>query len=45
VPQVGQDPVVAGFPFFMVICCGSLISTFFLHFKQYPLTAIPLSFP
>ncbi len=34
VPQVGQDPVVAGFPFFIVMWTGSLMSTFFLHFRQ-----------
>src|SRR5438477_9409948 len=26
------------------MCCGSLMSTLFLHFRQYPLTAITLSF-
>jgi len=35
VPQTGQVPVVAGFPFFMVIFCGFLISRFALHFTQY----------
>ncbi len=28
VPQSGQVPWIAGRPFFIVICCGSLISTF-----------------
>ena len=34
VPQVGQVPVVAGLPFFMVIACGSLISVGALHLRQ-----------
>jgi len=34
VPQFGHSPWVAGFLFFMVICFGFLISTFFLHFIQ-----------
>ena len=37
VPQTGQVPWVAGRPFFIVICFGSLISREALHFTQYPL--------
>src|SRR5215831_6715249 len=40
VPQSGQVPLVAGFPFFMVIGLGSFISTFFLSLRQYPSTAM-----
>src|SRR5579875_385034 len=40
VPQIGQVPFVAGFPFFMVICVGFFISTFFLSLRQYPSTSI-----
>jgi hypothetical protein len=35
VPHVGQEPCIAGRPFFNVICLAPLISTFFLHFMQY----------
>src|SRR5437588_11273389 len=40
VPQFGQVPVMAGLPFFIVMFCGFLISTFFLSLRQYPVTAI-----
>src|SRR5947207_15635406 len=40
VPQIGQVPLVAGLPFFMVIGLGSFISTFFLSLRQYPSTAM-----
>jgi hypothetical protein len=33
-PQMGQVPFVAGLPFFIVICCGFWISTFFLSRTQ-----------
>ena len=36
VPHLGQVPLVAGRLFFKVTCLGFLISTFFLHFMQYP---------
>lgn len=34
VPQVGQVPVVAGFPFFIVISVGLVISFLDLHLMQ-----------
>jgi hypothetical protein len=34
VPHVAHVPVVAGFPFFMVVGLGSLTSRFCLHFMQ-----------
>src|SRR5207302_1106976 len=40
VPQFGQVPVMAGLPFFIVMFCGFLISTFILSLRQYPVTAI-----
>src|SRR5437660_11282424 len=40
VPQFGQVPVMAGLPFFIVMFCGFLISTFFLSLRQYTVTAI-----
>jgi hypothetical protein len=39
VPQTEHVPVVAGRPFFMVICLSPLISLFALHFTQYPTVA------
>jgi hypothetical protein len=35
VPQLEQVPVVAGFPFFIVIAVASFISFLALHFTQY----------
>ena len=35
VPHTGQTPCVAGLPFFMVICLGSLISRLVRHYTQY----------
>ena len=35
VPQTGQVPWVAGFPFFMVIALGSFISLLARHLTQY----------
>lgn len=32
--QTGQEPSVAGLPFFMVMGFGSFISRFTLHFRQ-----------
>ena len=43
VPQVGQEPCIAGRPFFRVICLTSLISTFFRHFIQYAVAITPSS--
>jgi hypothetical protein len=34
VPQSGQVPVIAGRPFFIVICSGFLISTFLRSLTQ-----------
>jgi len=34
VPQTGQEPWVAGRPFFIVICSGFDISRLVLHFMQ-----------
>jgi hypothetical protein len=34
VPQTGQTPWVAGFPFFIVIFCSLVMSRFALHFTQ-----------
>ena len=34
VPQTGQEPCVAGRPFFIVICFASLISREALHLTQ-----------
>ena len=34
VPQTGQEPCVAGRPFFIVICLASLISRDALHLTQ-----------
>ena len=34
VPQTGQVPLVIGRPFLVVVCLGSVISCFFLHFMQ-----------
>ena len=39
VPQTEHAPVVAGRPFFMVICFSPFISLFALHFTQYPTVA------
>ena len=36
VPQVGQEPLVAGFPFFIVTALASFISFLALHLTQYP---------
>ena len=35
VPQLGQTPETAGFPFLSVTGVGFLISTFILHLTQY----------
>ena len=35
VPQTLHVPWVAGFPFFIVICCGLWMSRFVRHFMQY----------
>ncbi len=35
VPQLGQTPLIAGFPFLSVTGWGFFISTFILHFTQY----------
>jgi len=35
VPQFEQVPFRPGRPFFIVMCCGLFISTFFLHLTQY----------
>ena len=35
VPQFGQTPEIAGFPFLSVTGSGFLISTFILHLTQY----------
>ena len=44
VPQTGQMPWSAFFPFFMVMLCGLFISLFALHFTQYAVTKfVPLS--
>ena len=37
-PHLGQEPFVAGFPFFSLTFFASFISTDFLHFTQYALT-------
>ena len=34
VPQTGQVPCVAGFPFFIVIWLAAVISRWVRHFKQ-----------
>jgi len=34
VPQTGQMPCTAAFPFFMVMFCGVFISLFALHLTQ-----------
>jgi hypothetical protein len=39
VPHTGQTPLTAGLPFFKVTFCGSLISLFALHLKQYACTS------
>jgi len=44
VPHEGQVPWVAGFPFFIVIALGALISFFALHLTQYPCTQFALLF-
>ena len=41
VPQLGQTPLTAGFPFLSVTFCGFLISMLVLHFTQY---AVGISF-
>ena len=44
VPQVGQMPLVAGFPFLNVTCWGSLTSTLLLHFRHHAsngITSLP----
>ena len=33
--HTGQDPLVAGLPFFMVTCWGFRISRLVLHLRQY----------
>jgi len=38
VEQTGQTPDVAGFPFFIVMGVGLLISRFVRHFRQYAST-------
>jgi hypothetical protein len=44
VPHTEQVPVVAGFPFFIVVAVGFLISRFALHLTQYAsITLIPFS--
>jgi hypothetical protein len=35
VPQTGQEPLVAGLPFFIWTAFGSFISRWVRHFKQY----------
>ena len=35
VPHLGHVPVVAGFPFFIVICFGFCISLWARHLRQY----------
>ena len=38
-PQEAQVPLMAGLPFFSLICLGSLISLFFFFsYTQYPVT-------
>jgi len=44
VPQTGQVPWVAFFPFFIVMLCGSFISLFALHFTQYAVV-VAILFP
>ena len=34
-PQIGHVPLIAGLPFFIVMFCGFLISTFCLSRTQY----------
>src|SRR5512135_1545577 len=43
VPQTGHFPLTAGRPFFIVTFCSSFISVDFLHFTQYPVSAISSS--
>jgi hypothetical protein len=42
VPQFGQTPLTAGFPFLRVTFFGFFISRFFLHLTQYACTIISL---
>jgi hypothetical protein len=42
VPQLGQVPCVAGFPFFILIALESFISFLDRHFTQYPCIFSPL---
>jgi len=44
VPQTGHLPFQAGFPFFITILFGSLISRVTRHLTQYPLIAFPAGF-
>ena len=41
--QVGQLPLTAGLPFFMVYGFAPLISRLLRHFTQYPIVIITLS--
>ena len=45
VPQVGHDPLVAGFLFFIVVAMGFFISFFDLHFTQYACIQVTSLFP
>src|SRR5574340_1698584 len=44
-PQIGQVPFTAGLPFFIVTCCGFLISTFRLSLTQYASAMSPFLLP
>ena len=41
VPHFGQEPLVAGLPFFSFTFFGSFISTDFLHLTQYAFVRVP----
>jgi hypothetical protein len=44
VPHLGQVPVDAGLPFFILTALGLLISLFALHFMQYACIVAPPEF-
>jgi hypothetical protein len=43
VPQTGQEPLVAGLPFFIVTAWASFISRWVRHFRQYACIDLLLS--